>query len=80
LTALAGATEIDLVVTGNYTIVKLGKITPEVMVTIAGLVTIFRPLLKPLRVHHHWYCLALSHQRRILPRIMLWDNSLVELR
>jgi hypothetical protein len=69
LTALAGATEIDLVVTGNYTIVKLGKITPEVMVTIAGLVTIFYlfssrsgSIIIGIALHYHIkgaFCLAL---------------------
>jgi adenine/guanine/hypoxanthine permease len=54
LTALAGATEIDLVVTGHYTIVKLGKITPEVMVTIAGKL-FFYNLLAPL---HHFLSLS----------------------
>ena len=37
LTALAGATEIDLVVPGDGTIVSMGKITPEVMIAIAGM-------------------------------------------
>lgn len=36
MTALAGATEIDLVVTGEYTVLSIGKITTEVIVTIAG--------------------------------------------
>jgi hypothetical protein len=36
LTALAGATEIHLVVTGEYTVLSIGKITTEVIITIAG--------------------------------------------
>lgn len=36
LTALAGAIEINLVVTGDYTVLSIGKITAEVVVTIAG--------------------------------------------
>ena len=36
LTALAGAIEIDLVKTGEYTIVTMGRITPEIIVAIAG--------------------------------------------
>jgi xanthine/uracil/vitamin C permease (AzgA family) len=36
LTALAGATEIDLVVPGDGTIVSMGKITVEIMIAIAG--------------------------------------------
>ena len=36
LTALAGATDIDLVVSGDYTIVTMGKITPKVLIAVAG--------------------------------------------
>ena len=36
MTALAGATEIDLVVTGKHTVLSIGRITTEVMITIAG--------------------------------------------
>lgn len=60
LTALAGATEIDLVVTGHYTIVKLGKITAEVMVTIAGMRTL-QSLFDIIRIHYNRYSPSLSH-------------------
>jgi hypothetical protein len=40
LTALAGAIEIDLVVTGNYTVLSIGKITSEVIITIAGMLSL----------------------------------------
>jgi hypothetical protein len=68
LTALAGATEIDLVVTGHYTIVKLGKITAEVMVTIAGSDIFLRfssfsgSIIIGIALHYHVkgaFCLAL---------------------
>jgi hypothetical protein len=36
LTALAGATEVNMIVTGAYTVVGLGKITPEVMLAVTG--------------------------------------------
>jgi hypothetical protein len=36
MTALAGATEINLVVTGDHTVLSIGKITNEVVITIAG--------------------------------------------
>lgn len=36
MTALAGATDIDLVITGEYTVLSIGKITTEVIITVAG--------------------------------------------
>lgn len=40
ITALAGATEIDLVVAGKYTIVDIGPITDEVVLAMAGFIVI----------------------------------------
>lgn len=40
LTALAGSTEIDLIVSGQYTIVEIGYITPEIMIALAGVIII----------------------------------------
>jgi len=36
LTALAGSTEVDLVTSGKYTILTLGHITPEIVITFVG--------------------------------------------
>jgi hypothetical protein len=84
LTALAGATEIDLVVTGHYTIVKLGKITPEVMVTIAGEFSneslTLRSLSLLVRINFDRDRPALSHQGRLLLGTVIWDDRVVELR
>jgi AGZA family xanthine/uracil permease-like MFS transporter len=40
LTALAGSTEISLVVSGTYTILKMGNITAEICIAIAGVIMI----------------------------------------
>lgn len=40
LTALAGATEIDFVTTGKYSIVQMGYITPKIMIAICGVIII----------------------------------------
>ncbi len=40
LTALAGATEIELVVRGKYTIIDMGNITDEIVVSIAALIIV----------------------------------------
>lgn len=40
ITALAGATEINLVVRGKYTILDMGEITPEVVIAIAALIIV----------------------------------------
>lgn len=56
ITALAGATEIHLVVPGKYTIVDMGPITPEVVIAIASLVIVAAAL------HYHVkgaFCLGL---------------------
>lgn len=55
LTALAGSTEIDLVEKGTYTILKIGKITPEVCISFFGV------LLICVFMKHHWkgaFCCA----------------------
>lgn len=40
ITALAGATEVNLVVSGKFTILNIGQLTPEVIVAIGGLVLV----------------------------------------
>lgn len=40
LTALAGSTEINLVVAGDYTILKMGNITAEICIAIGGMIFI----------------------------------------
>lgn len=40
ITALAGATEINLVIRGKYTILDMGDLTPEVVVAISALVVV----------------------------------------
>lgn len=40
LTALAGSTEVDLVESGSYTVLKMGPITAEVCIAIAGIILI----------------------------------------
>lgn len=40
ITALAGATEINLVVRGKYTILDMGPLTPEVIIAIAALIVV----------------------------------------
>mmetsp|Transcript_15415 Transcript_15415/g.23251 ORF Transcript_15415/g.23251 Transcript_15415/m.23251 type:complete len:552 (+) Transcript_15415:87-1742(+) len=69
LTALAGATDIDLVVSGDYTIVTMGKITPKVLIAVAGVIII------GIALHYHMkgaFCLAMC-----FGTIVWWsyDNS-----
>ncbi len=69
LTALAGSTEVDLVVPGSYTILKIGKITPEICLSFAGVILIC------IGMRHHWkgsFCIAV-----ILCSIVWWwyDDS-----
>lgn len=55
LTALAGSTEIKLVISGNYSILKMGAITPEICIAIAGIVII------SVAIHYHIkgsFCIA----------------------
>jgi AGZA family xanthine/uracil permease-like MFS transporter len=40
ITALAGSTEIGLVEQGDYTILKMGQITPQIMIAFAGIIII----------------------------------------
>eukprot|EP01040_Poterioochromonas_malhamensis_P002191 gene2191-2332_t len=40
LTALAGSTEINLVVSGTYTILKMGSITAEICIALSGVIVI----------------------------------------
>ena len=47
ITALAGSTEINLVQEGKYTILDLGPITPEVILTIAGVIGV------TIAINHH---------------------------
>lgn len=57
LTALAGATDVNMVQSGNYgTLVQLGPITPSVVIALAGVVLIC------IALHYQWrgsFCLAL---------------------
>jgi hypothetical protein len=59
MTALAGATEIDLVVTGEYTVLSIGKITTEVVITVAGKVHSLKPSHQS-RNYHYCCCTPLS--------------------
>lgn len=55
LTALAGSTEIGLVISGHYAILKMGVITPEICIAIAGIVII------AVSIHYHVkgsFCIA----------------------
>lgn len=56
ITALAGSTEIHLVKTGEYTIVDIGKITSEVIVSMSGLIIIAVALYYHIRGA---FCIAL---------------------
>lgn len=47
-TALAGATEIDLVVGGRYTIVAMGPLTPEILVAMSGIIIV------SVSLHYHF--------------------------
>lgn len=40
LTALAGSTEVNLVMEGKYAILKMGEITPEICISITGIIII----------------------------------------
>ena len=43
ITALAGATEIQLVIHGKYTILDMGTITPEIIIAMFGVVIVAIP-------------------------------------
>lgn len=47
ITALAGATEINLVIHGKYTILDMGDLTPEVVIAMFALV------LVAIMLHYH---------------------------
>lgn len=47
ITALAGCTEIDLVVRGKYTVLDMGDLTPEIMIAMAGVVIV------AVALHYH---------------------------
>lgn len=47
ITALAGATEIHLVVRGKYTVVDMGEMTPEIYTSLAAIVII------TVALHYH---------------------------
>ena len=69
ITALAGATEINLIVRGKYTILDMGEITPEIAVAISNLIIV------AVLLHFHVkgaFCCGL-----VLGTIMWWiiDNS-----
>eukprot|EP01041_Mallomonas_annulata_P004970 gene4970-9942_t len=56
ITALAGTTEVNLIIAGKYTILKMGHVTPEIVVAMAGLVIV------AVSLHYHikgGFCLAL---------------------
>jgi hypothetical protein len=76
LTALAGAIEINLVVTGDYTVLSIGKITTEVTITIAGFILLCS-FLNLSRSDHHRSSVALSNQRSFLSLNVLWEFGLV---
>ncbi len=55
LTALSGSTEIALVEPGNYVILRIGKITPEICIVFAGVIFIC------VAMRFHWkgsFCMA----------------------
>ena len=55
LTALAGSTEIDLVVAGNYVILEIGKITTSIVIAFVGVILIC------VFMRYHWqgsFCVA----------------------
>lgn len=55
-TSLVGAIEIGLVVTGQYTLVEMGEITPEIVISICGLI------IAAIGLHYHIkgsFCIAL---------------------
>jgi xanthine/uracil/vitamin C permease (AzgA family) len=45
ITALAGATEVHLVVRGEHTILDMGDLSPEVIICIASLVVVWKYLI-----------------------------------
>ena len=47
ITALAGATEIQLVIHGKYTILDMGTITPEIIIAMFGVVIV------AILLHYH---------------------------
>lgn len=55
LTTLAGSTEIDFVIAGTYKILRMGEITPEIVITFAGVIIIC------VAMHYHIkgsFCIA----------------------
>jgi AGZA family xanthine/uracil permease-like MFS transporter len=55
LTALSGSTEINLVEAGNYVILRIGEITPEICIAFAGVIFIC------VAMRFHWkgsFCMA----------------------
>jgi len=69
LTALAGSTEIDLVEKGNYTILKMGHISPRICIAFSGIIIIC------CAMSFHWkgsFCIAV-----IFCSVVWWwyDNS-----
>ena len=67
ITALAGATEINLIVRGKYTILDMGEMTEEVVVAISALVIV------AVLLHYHVkgaFCIGL-----ILGTLVWWFIS-----
>jgi adenine/guanine/hypoxanthine permease len=58
LTALAGATEINLVVRGEYTLLEVGKLTNEVVISLTGLAVLGMAITRHSRFA---YILALAY-------------------
>jgi adenine/guanine/hypoxanthine permease len=67
MTALAGSTEIDLVIQGKYAILKMGKITPEVWIAFTGVVIIAVCIFYHIKGS---FCLAV-----IFCSIVYWANT-----
>ena len=66
-TALAGATEINLVVTGKYTILAMGDITSEVLIAMSGIVII------AVCLHYHFkagFCISI-----LFTTLVWWWND-----
>jgi xanthine/uracil/vitamin C permease (AzgA family) len=47
ITALAGATEVHLVVRGKYTILDMGELTPEILISMAAVIIV------TVALHYH---------------------------
>jgi xanthine/uracil/vitamin C permease (AzgA family) len=67
ITALAGATEIDLVVSGEYTIVDMGPITYEVVLSMLGFIIIAVALYYKIKGA---FCITL-----VLNTIVWWTSK-----